>query len=429
MWPNLGDTAFVASTLIGQRLGDYEVVARVGTGGMGAVFEAKHPVIGKRVAVKVLHPAFAKDAKALERFVNEARVVNTIGHPAVVDIFSFGKTADGMPYFVMEFLRGKSLHDLLEGEKVLSIGRALGLVDQLLDVLAKAHGVNIIHRDLKPQNLFVEEGPSGERLRVLDFGIAKSLTPELAQQLTGSAILGTPGYMAPEQINSEPVSAQTDLYSVGALLFELVTGRPVFHGSNLGQLLLKALHEDAPRASTVRVGLPSALDDFIARLMSRDPKGRPPSAVAALEELGRLRRHLEDEGNEPTRVQPLAAAAPKPKPFVAGVDDRPTGEVRAVKAKVDMHDAGMRTEPAFETPVARKPPVKIEPLPDVPSTSKRSPIKLDSKAPEAPVMSTTVDRQLVERIEAQRSRQSPWVVVLVVLLLVVVLVAGLYLIG
>jgi serine/threonine-protein kinase len=421
----------VASTIIGQRLGDYEVVARVGTGGMGAVFEAKHPVIGKRVAVKVLHPAFAKDAKALERFVNEARVVNTIGHPAVVDIFSFGKTSEGMPYFVMEFLRGKSLHDVLAKEKVLSISRALGLIEQLLDVLAKAHGANIIHRDLKPQNLFIEEGPSGGRLRVLDFGIAKSLTPEIAQQLTGSAILGTPGYMAPEQINSDPVSAQTDLYSVGALLFELVTGRQAFHGSNVGQLLLKALHEDAPKASSVSPGIPAVLDAFIARLMSKDPARRPSSALGALEELKWLRQGLEEEGSAPTRVHQVLTGdrlpAAKPKPFVPGLDDRPTGEVRAHKPKVDMHDPGMRTEPAFEPPVARKAPLRIEQLPE-PSASRSAPIKLDGPpTPQAPVMSTTVDRQMVQRIEAQ-APSSRWLIVVVILLLIVVGAAALYLV-
>jgi len=424
----------VASTLIGQRIGDYEIVARVGTGGMGAVFEAKHPVIGKRVAIKVLHPAFAQDSKTLERFVNEARVVNAIGHPAIVDIFSFGKTEEGMPYFVMEFLRGHSVHDVLEKEGVLSIGRAIELCCQLFEVLAKAHAVGVVHRDLKPQNLFIEEGPNGTRLRVLDFGIAKSMTPELGQQLTGSAILGTPGYMAPEQINSEPIGPRTDLYAAGAVLFEMVTGRAVFSGSNVGQLLLKALHDDAPRATSVRPELPPPLDAFIARLLSRAPEGRPASASAALEELKRLQATFEEEGSAETRATlPLLgdrrpAPPSKPKSFIAGVDDRETGEHRSLKPKPELHEVEARTEPAREAIPRKSNPGRLEiaPLPPVPvappARKSTPPIRLDANPPAPePIAATSIDRQMVSRMkgvaktEPTRGGALKWVVLVLVI--------------
>lgn len=397
----------VAASLIGQKLGDYEVVSRLGTGGMGAVFEARHPVIGKRVAIKVLHPAFAKDPRALERFVNEARVVNTIGHPAVVDIFSFGETSEGLHYFVMEFLKGRSVDQLVEGGP-LPLGQALELGCQLLEVLDKAHQANVVHRDLKPQNLVVEDGPSGQRLRVLDFGIAKSISAELKQQLTGSAILGTPGYMAPEQIDSAPVTPRTDLYSTGAVLFELLTGKRVLEGSNIGQLLLKALHEPARRASSVKPDVPAEVDDFVASLLERDPSSRPPSARAALETLRRLQAELQHHGSLPTRSELPIVKEPAKRPMVPGVDDKATNQVKAHRPSVDMHEVGQRTEPAWE---ARHAPAPAMPPPqrgsnpsmskqkaDEPST--RATPKVESKpapVPEA-VVATAIDRKMVARM-------------------------------
>lgn len=438
----------MASSLIGQRIGDYEVVARVGTGGMGAVFEAKHPVIGKRVAVKVLHPAFARDPTTLERFVNEARVVNAIGHPAIVDIFSFGKTDEGMPYFVMEFLRGRSVFDVLAQDGVFSIGRAIDLTCQLFEVLDRAHAAGVIHRDLKPQNLFVEEGPAGARLRVLDFGIAKSMTPELGQQLTGSAILGTPGYMAPEQINSEPLTPRADLYSAGAVLFEMVTGRAVHAGSNVGQLLLKALHEEAPRASSVRPDLPPALDAYIARLLSRDPSRRPESASAALSELRRMQSMFEEEGSAATRATlPLVGERPapapaRPKSFISGVDDKETGEHKVHRPRPELLDLELRTEPAREA-IPRdgvrksnpsRPAVEAPaPLPVAAPQSRKSipPIRLDAAPPAPePIAATSIDRQMVARMKdvsepPKKAGALKWV--LLVLLLVAAAIAGWYL--
>lgn len=407
------------ASFIGQKLGDYEVIARVGTGGMGAVFEARHPVIGKRVAVKVLHPVFAADPKVIERFINEARVVNAIGHPAVVDIFSFGKTASGMPYFVMEFLKGRSVFDVLEQEGALPMGRALDLISQLLDVLDKAHAAGVVHRDLKPQNLFVEEGPNGQRLRVLDFGIAKSLTSELKQQLTGSAILGTPGYMAPEQINSEPVTPRTDLYSTGAVLFELLTGRAVYAGTNVGQLLIKALHEEAPRASSLKPDLPKEVDDLVARLLSREAARRPATAKEVLELVRGIQQRLEAYGSLPTRAELPVLEDPhttnKELAPVPGIDDKATGVSKAIKPRVDMHEAGQRTEPAFVAPASvRGSNPRAAPLPVPPMDDATRPVPKVKSNPARPapnlhevVAATAIDRQMVDRMKVEASRPAP----------------------
>ncbi len=408
----MGETVGVGGSLIGQRVGDYEVVSRIGTGGMGAIFEAKHPVIGKRVAVKVLHPAFASDPKVIERFINEARVVNAIGHPAVVDIFSFGQTPDGLHYFVMEFLKGRSVADLVKAEGALPMGVALGLIVQLLEVLDHAHAAGVVHRDLKPQNLFVEQGPSGLRLRVLDFGIAKSLTPELRQQLTGSAMLGTPGYMAPEQINSEPVTPRTDLFATGAVLFELLTGRPIFKGNNIGQLLIKALQEDAPRVSSVKPDVPAELDAMVARLLSRDPSRRPASAKDALDEVRAVQAKLDAQGSSPTRGEVPVAIEPTRKAPLPGVGDRMASQSKTQKPKFDMHEAGQRTEPAFAPGATDDDATR--PLPTLKSNQARpAPVVHEGVA-------TAIDRQMVDRMKveagaAPKSSGTKWVVVLVLL--------------
>ncbi|MBL8922641.1 MAG: serine/threonine protein kinase [Myxococcaceae bacterium] len=411
----------MTGSLIGQKVGDYEIIARIGTGGMGAVFEAKHPVIGKRVAVKVLHPAFAQDPKVLERFVNEARVVNTIKHPGVVDIFSFGKTPGGTAYFLMEFLKGRSVGDLLAAEGAQSIGRSLDLIAQLFDVLAKAHAAGVVHRDLKPQNLFVEDG---FRLRVLDFGIAKSLSPELRQALTGSAILGTPGYMAPEQINSEPVTPRTDLYAAGAVLFELLTGRPMLPGKNVGQMLIKALHEDAPRASTLKPDIPRELDDLVARLLAREPSGRPESAQVALELVQGMQRRLEAEGSRPTHGEMAAAGATsKHTPFVPGIDDQATGLAKVIKPKAELDAASLRTEPAMlavPRPGSAPPRQADEESmrSGVPKRAKSNPVRAAPAMHE--VAATAIDRQLVARMKdeasgAQAGGATKWVVLALLL--------------
>lgn len=404
--------ARVSGSFIGQKVGDYEVLRRVGSGGMGAVFEARHPVIGKRIAVKVLHPAFAADVKVLERFLNEAKVVNAIGHPAIVDIFSIGQTGDGMPYFLMEFLKGQPLADVIAKEGALPLARALDLTAQLLDVLDKAHAAGVVHRDLKPQNLFVEATPQGrDRLRVLDFGIAKSMTPELRQMLTGSAIVGTPGYMSPEQINSEPVTVRSDLYSVGAVLFELLTSQPVYAGSNIGAILIKALHEAAPRASTRKPDVPAEVDDLVASLLERDPEKRPASAKAALQQVRALEAKLSEHGRLPTREElPAQPMAPRAGP-VPGVDDRATAATKRHQPapRVDPHEVGPRTEPAWSQPREGGDVTK----PELPKVSARVPMH-DVGAP------TAVDPELVARVQAHAAGARPRVLVA----LLVVAMAG-----
>jgi serine/threonine protein kinase len=313
----------------------------------------------------------------------------------------------------------------------------------------------VVHRDLKPQNLFVEQGPTGgPRLRVLDFGIAKSMSPELKQQLTGSTILGTPGYMAPEQINSEPVTPRTDLYSTGAVLFELLTGKPVYGGTNVGQLLLKALHEEPPRASTLKPDLPAEVDDLVARLLSRDPAKRPATARAVLDEVRRLQEKLEAYGSLPTRAELPRLEDPattnKDLAPVPGVDDKATGLSKAIvpKPKVDPHDVGQRTEPAFAAPADVRAVVQRLAIEEAQSGPTPSPRSEDATRPvpkvksnpnrQAPAMhevanATAVDREMVDRMKVAADQSAPkggvtkWLIVGA--LLIIISVAGWFLIS
>ena len=184
----------------GERFGNYELTGLIGTGGMGAVYRAVHPEIGRVVAIKVLKPELARDDAAVGRFFDEARAVNAIRHDGIVDIFDLGRRADGTAYYVMEYLAGEDLAHLLRRETRLHAPRAVALVRQVCDALAAAHRRGIIHRDLKPQNLFVIERAGETRVKILDFGIAKLMhsVPSRPQTSTG-VVLGTVHYMSPEQ--------------------------------------------------------------------------------------------------------------------------------------------------------------------------------------------------------------------------------------
>ena len=262
--------------MLGQRLNDYELVKALGTGGMGAVFEARHTTTGQRVAIKVLHPAFADNPTLFERFRTEAKIGATIGHPAIVEVFGFGATKEGCPYLVMELLEGRPFEVLCASR--VDVDTAVTVTIELMDALDAAHRHGFVHRDLKPANLFLSRAGQTERVRLLDFGIAHVMTPELQLALTGSAIIGTPGYMAPEQLDAAAIDARVDLYAAGCILFELLTGRRAVEGRSRSEVLLNSLRGEFPNVSTLRPEVPPALDALVAQLLEKEPARRPASA-------------------------------------------------------------------------------------------------------------------------------------------------------
>jgi eukaryotic-like serine/threonine-protein kinase len=265
----------------GAVVGEYRVEKKIGEGGMGAVYSAMHPMIGKRAAIKVISAALGTDASAVNRFVQEARSVNQIGHPNIVDVFAFGELPDGRNYFVMEYLQGESLADRIQ-RTAMPLGEAIEIIDQVADALEAAHEKQIVHRDLKPDNVYLAAVRGGRTMvKLLDFGIAKLSTPDgpgsgggIQKTRTGM-MMGTPGYISPEQARGKNVDHRTDVYALGCMVFEIVCGRLPFVADNAMDIVLMHMTTPAVRASAIWPDIPPPLDDLIARMLEKDPALRP----------------------------------------------------------------------------------------------------------------------------------------------------------
>jgi serine/threonine protein kinase len=214
---------------VGQTIGNYRIASRLGEGGMGVVYLAEHPVIGKKVALKAIHPELSRNAEVVSRFIQEAKSVNQIGHEHIVDIADFGTTPGGEFYFIMEYLQGEALSDRLKREGRLDPTRAMVIGAQIADALDASHEHGIIHRDLKPENIFlVSRGGSKDFVKVLDFGLAKLTDTEekVSHKTRAGTVMGTPYYMAPEQCEGKAeIDPRADIYSLGVLMFEMLTGK------------------------------------------------------------------------------------------------------------------------------------------------------------------------------------------------------------
>ena len=255
--------------------GTYRVVRRIGEGGMGRVYEAQHLRLPKRAAVKVLHPDWATVGEAFERFQREAVVSSSIGSRHIVQVHDLGQLDDGSPYMLMEFLQGEDLATVLERRKRLPPGEVLTLMEQACAGVHAAHQKGVIHRDLKPANLFIAHQEGGEQvLKVLDFGLSK-VRGARRSSLTGAQVLGTPAYMSPEQIRSSAeVDGRTDVYALGATLFELLTGELPFDDPNVSVLMDKILGEPPRRARELMPALADAIDELMVRALAKDPAER-----------------------------------------------------------------------------------------------------------------------------------------------------------
>ena len=264
--------------------GRYRIIELIGEGGMGKVYMAEHVEIGKRVALKVLHPSYSRMPDLVERFRREARAASKIGHPNIVDVTDSGTTADGSVYFVMEYLEGVELGSVIEREGALDVARGLKIAGQICRALAAAHAVGIIHRDLKPENIYlIARGGEADVVKVLDFGIAKTTEAEAARErrLTSPGMaMGTPEYMAPEQAAGRPADARTDVYALGAIMYEMMTGLPPYEGDNFMEILTKKATQDPPPPLSIRPDLPIPVSDLVMAAMAREPSSRPESMEA-----------------------------------------------------------------------------------------------------------------------------------------------------
>jgi serine/threonine-protein kinase len=262
-------------------VGAYKMLTKIGQGGMGEVWLGEHSLLGRRAAVKLLKPAIASNEDALTRFFNEARAAATISDPGIVQIFDFGSDAGGA-YIVMELLEGEPLDRRLERVGKLAIHEALRTVRQIASSLGAAHARGIIHRDLKPENIYLVRDPEvagGERAKILDFGIAKLAGDPMALKTQTAALIGTPMFMSPEQCRGSAVDARTDIYSLGCMLFLLITGQPPFMGEGVGDIIAKHMMEPAPRAAHLVRGITPALDALIARCLAKPAAERPANGT------------------------------------------------------------------------------------------------------------------------------------------------------
>jgi serine/threonine protein kinase len=273
----------------GFRVGNFRIVAQLGSGGMGSVFVGEHPDIGKRVALKIMRSDLTANPEAISRFLNEAKTVVKLKHPSIVDVLDYGILDSGQRYLVMEHLEGEDLKSYRRVRHRLSPHEAAGIVWQILDALAAAHAADVVHRDLKPENVFVIPWGRRSLVKLLDFGIAKLLgeAGEDGKHNTQTGvILGTPAYMAPEQAaGRRDLDGRTDLYSVGILLYELVAGRRPFHSPNPGELLLMQQTSPPPPPRLFVPNIPPLLEQLILCCLEKNPDKRPQSAGELRDEL------------------------------------------------------------------------------------------------------------------------------------------------
>ena len=358
--PTIPDSAPIPFAITGQALemgvavGEYRVTDQIGEGGMGVVYGGVHPVIGKKVAIKILRPEFASRPDVVARFVSEARAVNAIGSRHIVNIFSFGQLPDGRHYYVMDRLPGRSLAQYLRALKTRDLNTLSQLFEDILTGLSAAHAAKIVHRDLKPDNIFVVEEPGTRPTAVLlDFGIAKLLAmPEVASPQTRTgAVLGTPYYMAPEQFRSAQVDARADLYAFGVILYEVFAGRVPFAADSYIDLVNKHLSEPPPRPPSFDK-IPQRLEKLIMRLLSKKPDERPPTAEAVLQEISAIRR-----GEAPTDERAKLAARRVRWPWAIAAT-----VVVAAGAAAVVFARGSRELPAPQVVVVHK-PVPVVPPP------------------------------------------------------------------
>ncbi|RMG15138.1 MAG: serine/threonine protein kinase, partial [Planctomycetota bacterium] len=327
--PASGEKDELVGTTIASR---YRILAKVGEGGMGTVYKAEHCLMEKIVALKVLHPALVSNRGSLDRFRQEIRAASRFQHKNVVQIYDAGEGEGGIFYMAMEFAAGDTLEEVIRREGALTIDRALAYFRQTLRAVAEAHKKRIIHRDLKSGNLILTRGKDGLPLvKVMDFGIAKIAFDE--QEALGAGpglyrtqegiVTGTPQYMSPEQASGERVDHRSDLYSLGVILFEMLTGELPFRSDTPMGYLGKHIVEPPPRPSSLRPDLPPVLDEVVLRLLEKSPDDRYQSADQVLADLDVRcsgESLLASGGPASSRRRPALTVAVEPPQDVGAVD-------------------------------------------------------------------------------------------------------------
>ncbi|HEV7500460.1 MAG TPA: protein kinase, partial [Vicinamibacteria bacterium] len=304
------------------RVGKYEILGRLGSGAMGVVYHARDPLLERDVALKVMLPQIARDPEQKHRFEREARAVARMMHPNVVTVFDLGYHADGSPYIAMEFLRGNDLFHSMRATPALSLGRKVSIVIAVLDGLAHAHKVGIVHRDIKPANVFLT---NEDTVKIMDFGVARFAMGNI----TGTGmVVGTAEYMSPEQVRGEVVDGRSDLFSAGAMLYELVRGVRPFHSDGIMAIFYKITHDD-PAFDFPYTPEHRALIPILSKALAKDATARYQGAA---EFADALRAFVSALADLPAAAPPTIAARRDPVPAPSEAPTTPPPAVVAAAA-------------------------------------------------------------------------------------------------
>jgi len=369
--------------LIGSALaGRYLIVRRIGEGGMGAVYEAKHTVIGKRVAVKVLLEKFHTNTDLVARLLQEARLASSIGHENIVDVTDFGTTDDGRSFVVMEFLEGEPLAQLIMREAPLPVERSLRIARQVASALGAAHAKGIYHRDVKPENVYLVRRGDADFVKVVDFGISKAVKqggedPAESYRLTHTGLLlGTPLYMSPEQARGQDdLDHRVDIWALGVMLYECLTGEVPFHANNYLGIISQVLTREAPPPSRLRpeLGIPEAVETVTMRAMEKDRQRRYQTMADLQHDLERLLAGDQNVGLPPVAAAialdagavPLGETGPRRWHLaIAGALVMVIGIAMALRRPSDAHSGAEAPSSAAEM---NAPPVAPAPAPPAPA--------------------------------------------------------------
>jgi hypothetical protein len=300
--------------LLGTTIGNYKITAEIGQGGMGIVYLAEHPAIGRKAAVKVLHARLAAEPNTVSRFFHEARASNAIRHPNIVEAYDYGTLPDGTTYIVMEYLEGENLASRLNNVGRLPVRMALDFANQAAGALAAAHDKGIVHRDLKPDNLFVTpdpRSPASELIKILDFGIAKlaaSVDGAFSHKTHTGALLGTPLYMSPEQcLGVKELDRRTDIYSLGCIVYEMLCGEPPFVSEGFGALVNMHINQAPDPPSRRSPDVSPSLEALILKMLAKNADDR-------FQTMHELREALNAEITRAPTYRPGESAPPVAQP-------------------------------------------------------------------------------------------------------------------
>jgi serine/threonine-protein kinase len=369
----------------GTLAGEYRIERKIGHGGMGTVYGAVHPLIGKRAAIKVIRREMSSSPEAVERFVREAQAVNQVGHPNIVDVFGFGKLPDGRSFFVMEWLQGETLRARMR--RSLSLAEALDILEQIATALEAAHDAGVLHRDLKPDNVFMQQQRGGApKVKLLDFGLAKLQGNDsggIEHTRTG-VVMGTPLYLSPEQAKGVKVDLAADIYSLGAIAYEMCSGQVPFTADSAVEIMAKHISARVVPLFQVAPHTPPPLDALVLAMLDKDPRKRPPIARVC-EQLRAVRGSLGAFDGQVTIPSAAAVGTPPAQTSTAKTRKRALaiGLAAAVLVGGGVAAFVLIAGGGDDTPHVHAPEVAAEPpKPEPPKPAPPEPVKLEPAATE-----------------------------------------------